>query len=189
MLFLALTGRTNIVRQHRHSRCPPIRQRAYRTSPNIRAEINRQVQQLLAQVIEDSCSPWSSPGVLVRKKDGSYRFCIEDERSHIKDSYPLPHPADALDSLSGACWFSTMDLLCGYWQVELEPQNREKTAFSTGSALYHFKVMPMGLTNVPPTFQRLMELVLHGLHWKECLIYLDDILVFSHSFSDHLQSL
>lgn len=82
-----------------------------------------------------------------------------------------------------------MDLSSGYWQVELEPQDKEKTGFSTGSALYQFKVMPMGLTNAPPTFQRLMELVLHGLHWKECLIYLDDVLVFSHSFSDHLQSL
>ena len=107
----------------------------------------------------------------------------------IKDSYPLPHPADTLDSLSGSCWFSTMDLPSGYWQVELEPQDREKTVFSTGSALYQFKVMPMQLTNAPPTFQRFMELVLHGLHWKECLIYLDDVLVFSRSFSDHLQSL
>ena len=106
-----------------------------------------------------------------------------------KTLYPLPHPAAALDSLSGACWFSTMDLSSGYWQVELEPQDKEKTAFSTGSALYQFKVMPMGLTNAPPTFQRLMELVLHGLHWKECLIYLDDVFVFSCSFADHLQSL
>lgn len=130
--------------------------------------------------------------MLVRKKDGSYRFCIDYRKVNavtIKDSYPLPRPADALDSLSGACWFSTMDLCSGYWQVELEAQDKEKTAFSTGSGLYQFKVMPMGLTNAPPTFQRLMELVLHGLHWKECLIYLDDVLVFSRSFADHLQSL
>ncbi|KAL6471730.1 hypothetical protein MHYP_G00203800 [Metynnis hypsauchen] len=82
-----------------------------------------------------------------------------------------------------------MDLASGYWQVELEPQDREKTAFTTGHALYHFKVMPTGLTNAPPTFQRLMELVLRGLHWKECLIYLDDVLVFSWTFSQHLDSL
>ncbi|KAL7868371.1 hypothetical protein SRHO_G00097550 [Serrasalmus rhombeus] len=170
-----------------------IRQRAYRTSPHMRAELDRQVQQLLdGDIIEESCSPWSSPVVLVKKKDGSYRFCIDFRKLNavtIKDSYPLPRPADALDSLSGSCWFSTMDLASGYWQVELEPQDQEKSAFTTGHALYHFKVMPMGLTNAPPTFQRLMELVLRGLHWKECLIYLDDVLVFSRTFSQHLGSL
>lgn len=187
-------GRTDIVRHSiKTTDVPPIKQRAYRTSPNVRTEIDRQVQQLLSRdIIEDSCSPWSSPVVLVRKKDGSFRFCIDYRKLNavtIKDSYPLPRPADALDSLSGACWFSTMDLSSGYWQVELEPNDKEKTAFNTGSGLYQFKVMPMGLTNAPPTFQRLMELVLHGLHWKECLIYLDDVLVFSRSFADHLQNL
>lgn len=163
----------------------PIRQRAYRTSPSIRAEIDRQVQQLLSNdVIEESCSPWASLVVLVKKRDGSYRFCIDFRKLNavtVKDSYPLPRPSDALDSLSGACWFSTIVLSSGYWQVELDPKDREQTAFNTGSALYQFKVMPMGLTNAPPTFQRLMELVLHGLHWKVCLVYLDD--VFSQTFS------
>lgn len=131
-------GHTNIVRHSiRTGDAPPIKQRAYRTSPNMRAEIDRQVQQLLSQnIIEESCSPWSSPVVLVRKKDGSYRFCIDYRKVNavtIKDSYPLPRPADALESLSGACWFSTMDLCSGYWQVELEAQDKEKTAFSTGS--------------------------------------------------------
>lgn len=82
-----------------------------------------------------------------------------------------------------------MDLSSGYWQVELDSNDREKTAFNTGCALYRFKVMPMGLTNAPPTFQRLMELVLRGLHWKVCLVYLDDVLVFSRTFSEHLNSL
>ncbi|KAJ0068233.1 hypothetical protein NL108_017965 [Boleophthalmus pectinirostris] len=187
-------GRTDFVKHSiRTGDTPPIKQRAYRASPNIRAEIDRQVQQLLEQdIIEESYSPWSSPVVLVRKKDGTYRFCIDYRKLNaatIKDSYPLPRPAEALDSLSGSCWFSTMDLSSGYWQVELEPKDREKTAFNSGSGLYQFKVMPMGLTNAPPTFQRLMELVLHGLHWKECLIYLDDVLVFSRTFSDHLKSL
>lgn len=187
-------GRTNIV-QHsiKTGDASPRKQRAYRTSPHVRAEIDRQVQQLLSQdIIEESCSPWASPVVLVKKKDGTYQFCIDFRKLNavtIKDSYPLPCPADALDSLSGACWFSTMDLSSGYWQVELNPSDKEKTAFTTGSALYQFKIMLMGLTNTPPTFQRLMELVLHGLHWKECLIYLDDVLVFSHSFTDHLKSL
>ena len=82
-----------------------------------------------------------------------------------------------------------MDLSSGYWQVKLDPCDKENTAFTTGSALYQFKVMPMGLTDAPPTFQRLTELVLHGLQRKECLIYLDDVLVFSCCFTDHLKSL
>lgn len=167
------------IRSIRTGDTSPIKQRVYRASPNIRAEIDKQVQQLLQQdIIGESYSPWSSPVVLVRKKDGTYRFCIDYRKLNaatIKDSYPLPRPAEALDSLSVSCWFSTMDLSSGYWQVELEPQDREKTAFNTGSGLFQFKVMPMGLTNTPPTFQRLMELVLHGLHWKDCLIYLDDL--------------
>lgn len=187
-------GRTNWVRHSiRTGEAPPIRQRAYRTSVHLRSEIDRQVQKLLSQdIIEESCSPWASPVVLVKKKDGTYRFCIDFRKLNsvtVKDSYPLPRPADALDSLSGACWFSSIDLVSGYWQVELDEHDREKTAFNTGSALYQFKVMPMGLTNAPPTFQRLMELVLRGLHWKVCLIYLDDVLVFSRTFSEHLSSL
>lgn len=130
-------GHKNIVRHSiRTVDAPPIKQRAYRTSPNMRAEIDRQVEQLLSQnIIEESCSPWSSPVVLIRKEDGSYRFCIDYRKANavtIKDSYPLPRPADALDSLSGTCWFSTMDLCRGYWQVELEAQDKEKTAFNTG---------------------------------------------------------
>ncbi|KAL0197560.1 hypothetical protein M9458_006100, partial [Cirrhinus mrigala] len=164
-------GHTDLVKHTiRTGDAQPIRQRAYRTSPHIRAEIDRQVQQLLSHdVIEESCSPWASPVVLVKKRDGSYRFCIDFRKLNavtVKDSYPLPRASDALDSLAGAHWFSTMDLSSGYWQVELDPSDREKTAFNTGSALYQFEVMPMGLTNAPPTFQRLMELVLRGLHWK-----------------------
>lgn len=158
-------GRTNRVRPSiRTGEAPPIRQRAYRTSAHLRSEIDRQVQKLLSQdIIEESCSPWALPVVLVKKKDGTYRFCIDFRKLNsvtVKDSYPLPRPANALDSLSGACWFSSIDLVSEYWQLELHEHDREKTAFNTGSALYQFKVIPMGLTNASPTLQRLMELVL-----------------------------
>lgn len=130
--------------------------------------------------------------VLVRKKNGTWRFSLDYRKLNavtIKDSHPLPRVDDALDALSGSAWFSTMDLQYGYWQVELEEKDREKTAFTTGSGLYHFKVMPVGLTNAPATCQRLMEMVLRGLPWKTCLVYLDDVLIYSRSFSEHLKHL
>ena len=143
-------------------------------------------------VIQPSQSPWASPIVLVQKKDGSIRFCIDYRKVNKvtrKDSYPLPKVDDLLDSLAGAQWFSTLDLASGYWQVEVHPQHREKTAFTTGQGLYEFRVMPFGLCNAPSTFQRLMELVLAGLRWDICLAYLDDIVVFGCTFEEHLQRL
>lgn len=94
-----------------------------------------------------------------------------------------------MDTLSGATLFSTLDLSSGYWQIQMDDASKEKTAFTTGDSLYHFKVMPMGLTDAPPTFQRLMELVLRGLHWSKTLVYLDDIIVFSKTFQDHIHDL
>ena len=106
-----------------------------------------------------------------------------------KDAYPLPRVDDTLDTLSGAKWFSTLDLTSGYWQVEVEPNDREKTAFCTPDGLFEFKVMPFGLCNAPATFQRLMDLVLAGLQWSSCLVYLDDIIIVGRTFSEHLHNL
>ena len=106
-----------------------------------------------------------------------------------KDSYPLPRIDTTLDALAGSKWFSTLDMRCGYWQVDLEQRDREKTAFSTGHGLWQFTVMPFGLCNAPATFERLMELVLAGLPWNVCLLYLDDILVHAKTFEEEIENL
>ena len=156
-----------------------------------------EVQELLASmlksgVVEHSSSPWASPIVLVWKKDGSFRFCV-DYRKLIevmhKDVYPLPWIDDTLNTLSGSKWFSTIDLLSGYWQVGVAREDHPKTAFCTSEGLFEFKVMPFGLTNTPATFQRLMDLVLAGLQWSQCLVYLDDVIILGKSFPEHLANL
>ena len=142
--------------------------------------------------IEHSVSAWSAPTVLVTKKDGTTRFCVDYRRLNDKtkkDAFPLPRIDDSLNSLSGQAWFSTLDLASGYWQVRLSEDAKPKTAFATHSGLFQFAVMPFGLCNAPATFERLMSQVMRGLHWKRCLVYIDDILVFGHDFESALQSL
>ena len=151
------------------------------------------VQEMRRQgVIEQSTSPWSSPVVLVRKKDGTNRFCVDYRKLNAvtkKDSYPLPIIDSTLDALMGSSWFSTLDLKSGYWQVEVNEADQAKSAFSTGRGLWQFKVLPFGLCNAPATFERLMEMVLHGLPWSVCLVYLDDIIVHAREFQDELHRL
>ncbi|KAK3750995.1 hypothetical protein QZH41_007605 [Actinostola sp. cb2023] len=158
-----------------------------------RGEIHRQVDELLQQGrVSESSSPWSSPVVLVAKKDGSQRLCIYYRllnKVTVKDAYPLPRVDDSLDALSGSKWFPTLDLVSGYWQVAMHPSTKEKTAFTTSSGLYEWNVLPFGLCNAPSTFERLMELVLKGLHWKICLIYLDDVIVMSRTVEEGMDRL
>ncbi|XP_053351273.1 uncharacterized protein LOC128520866 [Clarias gariepinus] len=143
-------------------------------------------------VIEPASGPWSSPVVLVRKKDESWRFCVDYRRLNEvtrKDSYPLPRIDDALEHVAGSAWFSSLDLRSGYWQVELAPEARPKTAFSIGQGLWQFRRMPFGLCNAPATFERLMEKVLADIPRNRCVVYLDDLLVHGKEFEVALANL
>ncbi|MDD9818054.1 MAG: RNase H-like domain-containing protein, partial [Gammaproteobacteria bacterium] len=171
----------------------PLRSPPRRIAQKQREEINRQVDNMLQQnVIRPSTSPWSSPIVLVPKKDGSARFCVDYRRLNSVtegDAYPLPRIDDCLDALGGAKLFTTLDLASGYWQVEMDEDDRAKTAFTTHHGLYEFNRMPFGLKGAPQTFQRLMAAILGSHQWETCLLYLDDIIIFSQTFEQHLHRL
>ncbi|UYV64560.1 K02A2.6-like [Cordylochernes scorpioides] len=259
----------------------PIKHRPYRVSPTERQAIQTEVDKMLdAGIIHHSESPWSSPVILVKKKDGiestslrsfnsilercllfnlgrrpsaslvqssnlfprgrpeerkprrahnlliselhtllkrrrniaqsqtylhktkttnlvvvtdgNWRFCVDYRRLNKvtkKDVYPLPRIDDTLDSLKVAKFYSSMDLRSGYWQIEVDEADREKTAFITPDGLYEFLVMPFGLCNAPATFERMMDKILKGLKWTMALCYLDDIVVYSKSFNEHLHRL
>ena len=140
----------------------------------------------------NSNSPWASPVVLVAKKDGSTRFCVDYRKLNAitkLDSFPLPRVDDSLDLLANTAYFSSLDLASGYWQVGMAPDSQQKTAFYSHSGHYEFTVMPFGLCNAPATFQRLMETILAGLARERCIVYLDDILVIGRTFDKHLRNL
>ena len=189
-----ITGRTDAVMHDIDTGSTrPIRCNPRKLSPK-KIKIQQElVDKMLEEgQIEHSVSAWSAPTVLVTKKDGTTRFCVDYRRLNDKtrkDSFPLPRIDDSLNSLSGQSWFSTLDLASGYWQVRLSEDAKPKTAFATHSGLFQFAVMPFGLCNAPATFERLMSQVMRGLHWKRCLVYIDDILVFGHDFESALQSL
>ena len=148
--------------------------------------------QLKAGVIRESTSAWSSPLVYVRKRDGTIRPCVDYRRLNEvteKDAYPLPKMGECLDCLGDAKLFSVLDLQSGYWQIEIKPEDRHKTAIATKSGLYEYASMPMGLCNGAGTFQRCMELVLRGIQWTTLILYLDDIIVFSKTFEEQIDRL
>ena len=175
----------------------PKRQPARRTPFAARKEIAHLLWSMQEQgVIRPSSSPWASPVVLVRKKDGSLRFCIDywNLNSVTKgDTFLLPRIDDMLDQLGKSKFFSTLDLAAGYWQVQVHSDSCEKTAFITHQGLYEFSVMPFGLKNALAVFQRLMQRVLMGLNPDEgpsfVSVYLDDVIVFSETLEDHLEHL
>ena len=171
----------------------PVKHRMRRTPIGIQDLEQQHLDKILkAGVIQPSTSEWASAPVLVRKKDGTVRWCIDyralNDRT-IKDCFPLPIIEDCLDSLQGTTTFSTLDLASGYYQIELEPNDRKKTAFITRYGLFEHTRMGMGLCNAPATFQRAKKLVLRGLTWTQVLVYLDDVVVLGRSFDDGLRNL
>ena len=172
---------------------PPVAVRPYRTPIHLRPKLEAEIESMLTKgVIRESHSPWSAPVVMVAKKDGTVRFCCDYRKLNAiteRDQFPMPRITDILDSLSGKPEiFSTMDLLSGFWQVRVDPRDIEKTAFSTESNHYEFLKLPFGLSNSPATFQRLMNAVLEEVK-PFCRVYVDDVVVFSCSFNDHINHL
>ena len=153
-----------------------------------------QVDEMLeGEIIEPSDSPWSSsPVVLVAKPDGSQRFCVNYRALNSvtkRDLYLLPRCDNILESLSGAQWFSHLDLLGEYWQIDVAKEDREKTAFATRDGLYQFRKLSFGLTNAPACLMRAMHLILEGLCWSDCLVYLDDIIAFGRTLQEQRKRL
>lgn len=172
----------------------PIKERHRRIPPTLYSEVRDCLADMLdSGVIRPSSSAWASPMVLVRKSDGSLRMCIDYRginRVTKKDAYALPRIEETLDTLGGAKYFSCIDLKSGYWQVEVEEAHKERTAFTAGPlGFFEFNKMPFGLCNSPATFQRLMERCLNGLNLEQCLIYLDDIVIFSSTIEEHFSRL
>ena len=174
-------------------RSSPVKQYARRMPYSLRGPVEEAIKDMLERkIIRPSVSPWASPVVLVKKKEGSYRFCVDYRRLNAltkTDVYPLPRIEDYLDALSGVRYFSTLDLAARYWQVPMHPDSVEKTAFVSHAGSYEFLVMPFGLKNAPATFQRLMANVLAGLPQRVCMDYIDDILVVGQTFEEHLENL
>ena len=171
----------------------PVRQRYRRLPPSQYDVVMTHIQELLEQgVVKNSCSPYSSPIVVVKKKDGSICLCVDYRQLNAKtrkDAFPLPRIEESLDALSGACLFSTLDLASGYNQVSVAEKDRAKTAFFTPFGLFEFQRMPFGLCNAPGTFQRLMERIFGDQRFNSLLLYLDDVVVFSSTFQQHLERL
>ena len=184
-------GRTALVTHEINTQgSDPVYQRAYRVPYASQGELDRQLDSMLKNdLVEEANSPWAAPVLIIDKKDGTKRLVVDFRRLNRvtrKDRYPIPNITETLDSLGKAKFFTTLDLAAGYWQVEVKEEDRDKTAFTTARGQFRFKVLPFGLCNAPSTFQRIMDQTLRGLLHKNCLVYLDDIIIYSETFEDHL---
>ena len=171
----------------------PIRKRARRLTHSEQEMEKKHITQMMENgIIRKSRSPWASPIVMVTKPDGSIQFCV-DYRALNKitkpDRYPLPRIDETIDKLRNMKYLSTLDLASGFWQIPMDEKDREKTAFISTIGLYEFNVMPFGLCNSPATFQRMMDEVCEGLEWRVGSDYIDDIIIGSLTFEEHLHDL
>ena len=171
----------------------PVRQRYRRIPPSDYDMVKAHINQLLdSQIIRESCSPYASPIVLVKKKDGKLRLCVDYRQLNAKtrkDAFPLPRIEESLDAMTGAQWFSTLDLASGYNQVPVTEEDKPKTAFCTPFGLFEWNRMPFGLCNASSTFQRLMQRLFGDQQCQSLLLYLDDIIVYSSTVAQHLERL
>jgi hypothetical protein len=167
----------------------PVSMKPYTASPMKREVIDKQLDAWLSLgVIEPSKSPWAFP-VLIVFRNGKPRLCVDYRKLNemtIPDEYPLPKPSDIRQALSGSQWLSTFDALSGFTQLEITPEDRHLTAFRTHRGLHQFRRLPFGLRNGPSIFQRVMNEVLSQYLWIFVLVYIDDIVVYSSTFEDHL---
>jgi len=169
--------------------CQTLRRQPYDIVPKIDAYVEDMCK---AGIIEPSSSPWSSNLVVVKKKDGSYRYCVDCCKLNSltrRDAYPLPRNRRLLGHPFWIHWFSIFDLKASYHQVPMHPNDADKTSFVTRTGTYRFKRVPSGLCNAGSTFQRVMDLPVCGMNFDLCLVYLDDIVVFSKTLDEHLRRL
>ncbi|KAG1953594.1 interleukin-1 receptor accessory protein-like 1-A [Pimephales promelas] len=171
----------------------PFKHRARPIHPQDIEAVRNHLQQLLdAEVIRESESPFSSPIVVVRKKNGDIRLCIDYRKLNlqtVKDSYALPNLEESFSALTGSKWFSVLDLKSGFYQIEMEEADKHKTAFLCPLGFFEFNRMPQGITNAPSTFQRLMERCIGELNLKQALVFLDDLIIFSPTLEEHEERL
>ena len=173
----------------------PVRQKQFRQPQALQEEMDKQLDEMMKTgLIEESSSPWCSPVMIIKQltRDGRVKFRFLADMRAVneltkKDAFPLPSMDQALDALGGAVFFSVMDMARGYFQVPLKDEDKEKTAFRANNRLYQWTVMPLGLANAPSTFSRLMDMVLNGLTFVYCLVYLDDTIVYSRTFEEHMK--
>ena len=187
-------GKTNLVKMTLDTGdSAPIKQKPYKTPFSLRPEVEKHIDDLLtANLIRPSTSPWASPIIVVPKKDGGSRICIDYRKLNsvtVSNSYPIPSISDILASLKNAKYFSCLDLKSGYHQIEMEERDKEKTAFVCFKGLFEYNVMPFGLCSAPPVFQELMNRVLGDAINNYAFAYIDDIIIYSPDIDSHLNHL